>query len=192
MRTPLKPLGLFLLLVASALAAPKEKEREETLILAGNRSVAITVPAGFVYSSGREESGLLMARIANAKETVTLQVQFQPDPDGRLGTEQRQMDFLAQICRQYAEGSVEKGYDFKPLEPRAGSGTYCTFTDASLAGHEVPKGEFLNVTTGAKVWSGWALVFTLLSNDTTSKDYQTVLRLMKESFSEKPAAGPKL
>ena len=189
---PINALSLFLLLAASALASPKEKEREEVIILVDNHRVTIAVPAGFVYTSGREPSGFLMAKVANAKETVTLQVQFQPDPEGRLATEQHQMDFLAEVCRQYAEGSVEKGYDFKALAPRVGTGTYCTFTDASLNRDAVPKGEFLNVTQGVKVWSGWALVFTLLSNDTTSNDYLTALRLMKETFQEKPAPGPKI
>lgn len=192
MRAPLKFIGILLCCGLRLLAGPKDAEREETLILADNHRVAIAVPAGFVYSSGRDEGGLLMARLADPKETVTLQVQFQPDPDGKLTSEQHQMDYLAQICRQYAEGSVEKSYDFKPLEPHVGTGTFCKFTDASIAGPVIPKGEYLNVTTGVKVWPGWVLVFTLLSNNTTSREYQTALRVVRESFQEAPVAGPKL
>ncbi len=192
MRPPLKLLAGFLFCSLSLLAGPKDPERAETLILADNHRVVIAVPAGFVFSSGRDEAGFLMAKLADPKETVTLQVQFQPDPDGKLASEQHQMDFLAQICRQYAEGSVEKSYDFKPLEPHLGTGTYCKFTDASIAGPIIPKGEFLNVTTAVKVWPGWALVFTLLSNNTTSREYQAAFRLMRESFQEIPAAGPRL
>jgi hypothetical protein len=97
------------------------------------------------------------------------------------------MDYLARACQQYAEGSVEKSYTFTPLAPHRGTGTYCMFTDASLVDREPPKGEVRNVTTGVKSWAGWICVFTLLSNDTTSKEYQTALRLVKESF-EEPAA----
>src|SRR5206468_386006 len=96
--------------------------------------ITITVPEGFAFSSGRDDQGVLMAKITDAKEKIDLQVRFQPDPASELGSEAKQMEFLAKICRQYAEGSIEKGYDFKPLDPQHGSGTYCRFTDASLVG----------------------------------------------------------
>jgi hypothetical protein len=190
MKPPLPTLLLFSLLAAGSGAFAKD--RDETLILSQDHSITITVPDGYVFSSGREESGMIMAKITDPKEKVQLQVSFRPDPESRLGVEQQQMDFLAQVCKQYAEGSVEHSYDFKPLAPRRGAGTYCVFTDASLVGSAPPKGEFLNVTTGVKAWPGWAIVFTLLSNDVTSKEYQTALRLVKESFEENPpATAPK-
>ena len=190
-RIPLKPLGLFLLLAATAVGAKeKDKDHDESLILATGKRVSVTVPAGYVYSSGRDESGAIMAKVADAKEKVVLQVQFLPDPDGRFATEQPQMEYLARACQQYAEGSVEKSYNFTPLAPHRGAGTYCVFTDASLVGTEPPKGQVLNVTTGIKSWPGWFFVFTVLSNDTTSKEYQTALKLVKESFEEIPAAVP--
>src|SRR4051812_40800724 len=155
---------LCLALASAAAGFAKEKAHDETILLDTHR-VTISVPEGFVYSSGRDEDGALMAKIADAKEKIDLQVRFQADPSSRLGTESQQMEFLATICRQYAEGSVEKGYDFKPLEPRHGSGTYCAFTDASLVGKlPAPKGEFLHITQGVKVAPGWILIFTVLSN----------------------------
>lgn len=183
--------ALLLISLLAAGASALAKDRDETLILSQDHRITITVPDGYVFSSGREESGMIMAKIADAKEKVQLQVSFRPDPESRLGVEQQQMDFLAQVCRQYAEDSVEKSYDFKPLAPHRGSGTYCVFTDASLVGKPVPKGEVLNVTTGVKSWPGWTIVFTVLSNDTTSKEYLTLLRLVKESFEEKPAIAAK-
>jgi hypothetical protein len=191
MRFPSKiSLALFTFAVGAALLA-KEKPNDQILLL-GDRRVAIAVPDGYIYSSGRDEQGVIMVKIADPRDKIDLQVRFQPDPESRLGAESQQMEFLANVCRQYAEGSVEKSYDFKPLAPHHGSGTYCSFTDASLVGQEPPKGEFLHVTTGVKAWSGWALVFTVLSNDTDSKEYQTALKLVQESFEEKPAATPKV
>ena len=169
----------------------KEKSHDETLLL-GDRRVTIAVPDGYIYSSGHDEGGVIMVNIADAKRKIELQVRFQSDPDSRLGAEAQQMEYLADVCRQYAEDSVERGYDFKALAPHNGSGTYCSFTDASLAGHEPPKGEFLHVTTGVKAWPGWALVFTVLSNDTDSKEFQSALRLVKDSFEETPATPPKI
>ncbi len=177
-------------LAAGVTLGAKEKSNDQTLLL-GDHRVTIAVPDGYIYSSGRDDQGAIMVKITDAKEKIDLQVRFQPDPDSRLGAESQQMDFLAKICQQYAENSVEKSYDFKQLEPSHGSGTFCAFTDVTLVGHEPPKGEFLHITTGVKAWLGWALIFTVLSNDTDSKEYQTALKLMKDSFEEKPDASPK-
>ena len=181
-----------LAICSGAALCAKEKTHDETLILDAHR-VIISVPEGFVFSSGRDEQGVLMAKITDAREKIDLQVRFEADPTSRLGGEAQQMEFLATVCKQYAEGSVEKGYDFKPLEPHHGSGIYCAFTDASLIGKQpVPRGEFLHITQGVKVSSGWVLVFTVLSNDITSKEYQTALKLVKDSFEEASAPGAKL
>ncbi len=184
-------LALCALTAGTALFA-KEKSQEQTLLL-DNHRVTIAVPDGYVYSSGRDDQGVMMAKITDTKETIDLQVRFQTDPGSQLGAESQQMAFLASICQQYAEGSVEKSYEFKALDPRRGSGTYCSFTDASLVGRQpYPKGEFLHVTTGVKAWSGCALIFTVLSNDTTSKEYLTALKLLKESFEEPPPPSAKI
>jgi hypothetical protein len=162
----------------------------DKVILFLDHRVSIAVPQGFMFTSGRDENGTIVAQLADPKQANKLQVQFQPDPSSRLGTERQQMDFLAEACRQYAEGSVEHAFEFKPLEPHSGHGMYCTFTDATLAGHPPPKGEFLHITTGVKVWPGWVIVFTLLSNDTAAKEYLTLLALVKDSFEEKPPPAP--
>ena len=173
-------------------ASSKGKAHNEILLL-GDRRVSIAVPEGFAYSSGRDDQGVLMTKITDAKGRIDLQVRLELDPDSQLGGEAQQMEFLANTCRQYVESSVEKSFEFKALEPRHGSGTYCSFTDASLV-HRAPypKGEFLHVTTGVKVWSGCALVFTVLSNDIDSPEFQTALRLVKDSFEEIPVATPKV
>lgn len=191
MNPPPPSLLLFFVLLATGVRVQAKNPVENTILFLDHR-VSITVPAGFTYSSGRDDDGTIVAQLADSKQVNKLQVQFQPDPAGRLATETQQMDFLAMACRRYAEGSVERSFDFKPLEPRSGHGTYCSFTDASLVGRTPPKGEFLHVTTGVKVWPGWVIVFTLLSNDAASKDHQTLLSLVRESFEEKaPEAKPK-
>ena len=180
-------LRLVLLAVVPMAALLRAKDDGENIILFQNHRISIAVPRGLIYSSGRDDDGTIMAKIIDAKETNQLQVSFRSDPASQLGTERQQIDFLAQVCQRYAEGSVERRYDFKPLEPHSGTGTYCTFTDASLVGTTPPKGEFLHVTTGVKVWPGWVIVFTLLSNDNASKEYQMLLAVLKDSFEEKPA-----
>jgi hypothetical protein len=191
MRFPSKIFLALLTFASDATLFAKEKSNDQILLL-GDRRVTIAVPDGYIYSSGRNEQGVIMVKIADAREKIDLQVRFQPDPESRLGAESQQMEFLANVCQQYAESSVEKSYNFTPLAPHRGAGTYCMFTDASLVGREPPPGEVRNVTTGVKAWPGWALVFTILSNDTASKEYQTALKLMRESFEEKPVAPPKV
>ena len=188
MKHPFHALLLFALLAAGSAASAKDSE--EKFILLEEHRVSIAVPDGYVYSSGRDDNGTLVAQIADPKEKNRLQVVFQSDPDSRLGAESQQMRFLAEKCGQYADGSVEHSYDFKSLAPHTGIGTYCSFTDASLVGREPPKGEFLHVTMGVKAGPGWIIVFTLLSNDTASKEHQALLKLVKESFEEKPPVAP--
>ena len=191
MKILLRSLLLFALLAPARTVAAKDPV--ENVIFFLDHRISIAVPEGFIYDSGRDSDGTITAQIADQKQSNRLQVQFQPDPSNQLGTERQQMDFLAATCRLYAEGSVERSFDFKPLAPRSGQGTYCSFTDASLVGHPPPKGEFRQVTTGVKVWPGWVIIFTLLSNEPASKEYQALLTLMKESFAEKaPPAPPKV
>lgn len=183
----LLPLVLFLL---SASLATADSAREEMLILFQEHHLTIAVPEGYLYSSTRDDQGIITVKLNDPKQKIDLEVTFFPDARNRVATEDGQMSTVAELCQAYAEGSVEKGYDFKPLEPQAGSGTYCVFTDASLVKKmPFPPGEFLNVTRGVKSWPGCYLVFTLLSNDTTSKEYQTAMKLLKTSFAEKPAGS---
>jgi len=185
---PAKKFPLLLALSAALLFGASASAKEESLILFQDHHLMIAVPEGYLFSSGRDDRGIISVKVTDPREKIDLQVSFFPDANNRLATEDGQTSSVAELCQPYAEGSVEKSYDFKPLDPSAGSGTYCVFTDASLVKKmPFPRGEFLNVTCGVKSWPGCYLIFTLLSNDTTSKEYQTALKLVKNSFEEKPA-----
>jgi hypothetical protein len=179
-------------LAASLLAALPLAGKEETLIVLVDHKVSIDVPSGFEYSSSRDDRDVISVKITDPKQKIILSVSFLPDQEARLATESGQKDFLANAYVQYAEGSVENSYNFKDLAPRSGTGTYCVFTDSSLAGKKpLPPDEYLNITTGVKAWSDCFLVFSLLSNDTTSKEYQAALKMVRESFEEKNPPRPK-
>jgi hypothetical protein len=182
-------LGLCAALAFSATISAKE----ETLILFQDHHLTIDVPEGYLFSSTRDDRGIITVKIGDPKEKIDLQVSFFPDAKNRLATEEGQMSAVAELCQPYAEGSVEKSYDFKALSPQTGTGTYCVFTDATLVKKmPFPPGEFLNVTCGVKSWPACYLIFTLLSNDTTSKEYQTAMKLVKTSFEEKADPGKTL
>lgn len=181
---------LVLLPACAALVAPA-RAKDESVFIFQERQVSINLPEGYTLTSRRDEQGNISVQVIDVKQKTDLAVRFLPDPRGRLAAEEGQMRFVADLAQPYAEGSVEKSYDFKPLEPHTGSGTYCVFTDASLKGKmPFPAGEYLNVTCGVKAWPDCVLVFTLLSNDTTSKEYEAALKLIRDSFEEIPAAKP--
>lgn len=178
---------LLALPFAAALAAPKEKARDEVLVLFGQRRVTLAVPAGFRFSSDKDERGLITARLADPKEKVTLHLSFLPDTDGEFATPRGRKEFLVQTFQRYVAGSVEQAMQFEELEPRAGAGTYCIFTDNNLVGKtSFPPGEYLHATTGLKTWRGCLAVFTLMSNSTASDEYRAAMRLLRESLVEPP------
>lgn len=158
--------------------------KEETVTIYQQHRVSIDVPEGFTYSSQRDGRGIISVKLADPKSRIDLIVSFLPDTRGRLASETEQKNFIADACQHFAESSVEQSYGFEKLRPRVGSGLYCVFTDKDLVGKRVPPGEYLHVTSGVKSWPGCFLVFTLMSNDTKSPEYETALRLLKDSFEE--------
>jgi len=181
---------LIALLVALPLAGTlvaKEKARDETLILFEQRRVAIAVPAGFVFTSNKDEQGFITARLNDPKNKVTLQISFLPDSEGEYTTARGRKELMVKSFQQFVTGSVEQAMQFEELEPRAGAGTFCVFTDSSLVGKtKLPPGEYLNSTAGIKSWRGCFAVFTLMSNDTKSDEYRAAMKVLRESLSELP------
>jgi hypothetical protein len=125
--------------------------------------------------------------LADPKERFSLDCVFLPDPEGELGSARGRAEKLVEMFNSYVESSKEKGMRFEELEPRTGAGTYCVFTDVNLVGKtQLPPGEFLHLTAGLKAWPGVVAVFRFFSNDTTSPEYQGVLKMLRESVDEKP------
>lgn len=183
--------GLALLLVslvsASAIGPSKSKDREEVLVLFEQRRVALSVPAGFVFSSGKSEEGIITAKLNDPKETVSLQISFLPDPHGEFAIARQRKEFIVRSFQHYVTGSVEQAMQFEELESRTGAGTYCIFTDASVVGKtKLPPNEYLNSTTGLKAWRGCFAVFTILSNGTTSAEYLVAMKILREGLKELP------
>ena len=177
---------VFFLALTSAFGAAK-RAQEETVFLFENRRVMFDVPQGFGFASSKDDRGLITVRIADRKERVNLQITFLPDSEGQFGSARARKEFIHENFQEYLAGSSEKVMEFEELDPRQGAGTYCVFTDASLVGRsKVPPGEYLNSTTGVKAWPGVLAVFTLLSNGTQTKEYESVMTMLRESVQEKP------
>jgi hypothetical protein len=182
-----KSLGILLgllLLTPPGLAA--SKEQTETIFLFQNRKVVLTVPEGLGYQSSKDERGAISVQLGHPKNQISMRMTFLPDPEGRFANARQRKEFMNATFQEYVEGSVEKAMQFEELDPKVGAGTYCVFTDANLVGKaKLPPGEFLHSTTGLKAWPGVVAVFTLLSNDTTSHEYTSVMKMLRTSVEER-------
>lgn len=181
---------LLALLYPALLAATDATLRtlEQKIALTETREVTVAVPVGFALVTGRDPNGLVGVKLTGPDEHVTIDLQFIPDPEGKFAAARGRVELIHEMFAEYVDSSTEKGMQFEELEPRTGAGTYCVFTDASLVGKtELPRGEYLHLTTGVKAWPGVAVVFRCFSNDTTSAKYQAVLTMLRESVHEKPA-----
>jgi hypothetical protein len=177
---------LLVFMIASLGALRAAPQREETLFLFENRKVVVAVPAGFSFGGVRDERGLARVQMSNASNDVSVQLTFLPDFEERFMEGYERNRFLFESFSEFAESSVEKAMQFEDLKPADGVGTYCVFTDAKLVGvTTLPENEYLHATKGVKVWPGVLVVFSVFSNDTTSKDYKAIMTMLRESVVEK-------
>lgn len=175
---------LLSLLVATLPAA--SAPREEPLFLFENRKVVLAVPEGFSLEKGREAAGLITIRLAEARDRVSAEIRFLPDAESRFVQARPRKELMNEMFNEYVAASTEQAMQFEELDPRTGAGTYCMFTDAKLVGKSPPPaGEYLHLTVGVKAWPGVIAIFRIFSQDTTSPDYQAVLKLLRESLEER-------
>jgi hypothetical protein len=187
MLASLRRLSLLWLVLLDLTALQAAKEHKETLFLFENRQVVFVMPPGFGFSSSKNEQGIFTVHISDAKSRVALQMTFLPDAQSQLSDARSRKEFIFQNFQDRVEPSVEKAMQFQELEPKTGAGTYCVLTDETLAGKKkMSKDEFQHSTIGLKTWPGVAAVFTVSSNGTATKEYQTLLTMLRESVQEVP------
>jgi hypothetical protein len=177
---------LALLIAAGPLAA-----KEESILLYESRRVTITVPEGLEYVRVVDKRGLAFV-VTDPQRSVVLQVTLVPDQEKNFAAARARKEFLVDNFHEYLESSVEQAMQFEEMNPRVGACTYCVFTDAHLVGRkEMPPNEYLYATIGVKTGEGFAAIFTLLSNDTSSKEYQATLKILRDSVHVK-TTGPSI
>jgi hypothetical protein len=189
MKFVLKLLPLFCVAIAGVGlgAGVMAASHDETLFLFESRKVTINVPEGFSYVVTKDEVGIHHVKLADPKKHVSLDIVFLPDREDQFRQVRARREMLNEQFGDYVNTSSEKGIQFEELEPRAGAGTYCVFTDAKLVGKtDLPAGEYLHLTAGLKTWPGVLAIFRLFSNDTTSAEYQAAMKMLRESVQEKP------
>jgi hypothetical protein len=184
---PLLRLVVLWSLHAAITGALLADEREESLPLFQNRKVSLVFPSDYRFASVKSDVGIVSVSLADPNEKLSLSIRFLPATDEFYASARSRKEFIDDAFRHYVASSVEKAMQFEELEPKTGAGTYTVFTDASLVGKSsLPPNEYLHCTMGVKSWPGVVAVFSLFSNDTTSKEYQAVMRMLRESVYEKP------
>jgi hypothetical protein len=176
----------FLLPFLAAASDATPKLREQKIALAENREVIVAVPDGFALVTGRDANGFVGVKLSDEKESVTIDLQFLPDPEGKYANSRARLELMHEMFSEYVDSSTEKAMQFEELDPRTGVGNYCVFTDAKLVGKtDLPRGEYVHLTTGIKSWPGVIAVFRCFSNDTTSAGYKAILTMLRDSVHER-------
>ena len=112
------------------------------------------------------------------------------DPDGRFSSPEALDELVTMASQQFVANSIEQTPKLSRLATKVGVGAYCTFTDARMVGVATPAaGEFRNVTSGVYVIGKQAVIFTILSNNTTSPDFLAAIDLIAGGISVTPAGG---
>jgi hypothetical protein len=162
--------------------------KEESVLLYEDRRVVVTIPAGFEYQRTINEGGTVRLHLVALQERVSLDITLTPDPTGEFASPRARKEFLVERFHEYVEASVEQAMEFEEFTVGGskGTGTYCVLTDARLVRQPVlPPNEYRLVTVGMKVAGGCAAVFTLFSDDTTSKEYTAAMATLREGLQVK-------
>jgi hypothetical protein len=123
-------------------------------------------------------------KITTLSNSVSLQITFLPDPEGRFATRETADRAATQANQHYVAGSVEKRLTLTQIVSTNGHGCYATFTDADLADVPHPRpGEFKHVVSGLFVIKKQLATFTLLTNDPKSAEYRQALQIISDGIS---------
>jgi hypothetical protein len=172
-------------LVISSTRARADEPKTITVTVPGADKIAIRIPPTWTQTLFQPTPELPPSvRITSAANTLSLQLTFIPDPEGRFAAKEGVDRAVTQANQQYVPGSVEKRLTLTQLVSNLGHGCYSAFTDAELARVPIPPpGQFRNVSSGVFVIKKQAASFTLLSNDTSSPAYRQALQIISEGIS---------
>ncbi len=172
------------LLLSSTLSHAGDAQTVTVTVPKGDK-IAIRIPAAWQQTVIQPTPELPpTVKITTATNTVSLQITFIPDTEGRFATKDSVDRVATEGNQQYVAGSVEKRLSLTQLVSNSVRGCYATFTDADLAGVTAPKnGQFRNVASGVFVIKKQIAPFTLLSNDKTSDEYRQALQIVTEGIS---------
>ena len=174
-------IGIFL---GTTLSRADDAQTVTVTVPKGDK-LAIRIPAAWQQSVIQPKPELPpTVKLTTVANTVSLQITFVPDTEGRFVTKESVDQAATEGNQQYVAGSVEKSISLTQLVSNSVRGCYATFTDADLAGVTAPKnGQFRIAVSGVFVIKKQVAAFTLLSNNTTSAEYQQALKIVTDGIS---------
>ena len=155
-----------------------------TIAVPGGDSLVIRTPAGWKQDGGKPQPEAPPMIGLTTPGGLQINLTMIADPDGRFTTPEAVDDLVTMANQRYVANSIEKTPKLTRLTAKVGHGSYCTFTDSRLVGVATPAaGEYRNVTSGVYVTGKQAVIFTILSNDTKSAEFQSALDLVSNGIS---------
>ncbi|HSI11550.1 MAG TPA: hypothetical protein VK961_05875 [Chthoniobacter sp.] len=180
----LLPLIAACLAFGSVLSPAEEPQILHITIPKGDK-LAVRIPPAWKQTVIQPKPELPpTVKIESADHALSLQLTFIPDLEGRFATKEGVDRLVTGVNQRYVAGSVEKRLTLTQLVSKVGHGCYSTFTDADLVGVPNPQaGQFRNALSGVIVVQKQIAAFTLLSNSTTSPEYQQAIQIISDGIS---------
>ncbi len=172
----------FIGLATTAAAAVHER----TVSLPNGGRIRVGVPAGYSFDTERNQFGVTLVKMENPVWQIMVSVLIFPEEDPANTTTEWQQNRLITFVADALSIAAEKDYNFKPLYPKKGSGTYIVFTDPRVAkGEPLPPEEFANLVGGVKAWPGTTIVFQILTNSLETPEFEEMMRVFTDSFEKR-------
>jgi hypothetical protein len=167
------------------LAATTQAQRVETVSIPGGHRIAVLVPPGYSYKVDRDSVNNAAVYMENPVWQISIKAYLITESDPAVTSGDWQRDHLMSRMADAFSEAKESDYNFKPLGPSKGTGTYCVLSDSKYkTGDTLPPGEYVYMTGGVKGWRGCYVYFQIMSNDLTTPEYAEALDLFRTSFEE--------
>lgn len=174
---------LILLTALTAGATCALAVHERLLSLPHGVRLRIDLPMGYSYETERNEMGISLVKMENPVWQIAVNALIFPEEDPANTTAEWQQNRLITYVADALSIAAEKDYNFRPLYPRRGSGTYVIFTDPRvLSGRPLPPGEYAHLVGGVKAWRGTTIVFQILTNSVKTPEFEEIMRVFTHSF----------
>ena len=177
--------GRILVVLAAlvALGGTTLAQTQRLLTLPSGPKLLVTVPMGYSYEAEIAPNGNAVVKMENPVWEITVSAVVAMESDPEITTSEWQRNFLIGRLADVLPDAREADYNFKPFNPRSGTGLYCVFTDADLKEGDRPApGTFRHLTGGIKAWPGGGVFFVIMSNSIRTPEYQEILSVFRDSF----------
>jgi hypothetical protein len=179
----MRALAFAVIAAAQLTAGLAVAQVQRTLVLPAGPKFSITVPMGYSYKTDFDQEGNARVLMENPIWQIQIAAIAIADPDPAITSSEWQKNQLISRLAAALPLAKEKDYNFRPLNPRTGTGVYCQFSDAELTKDDkLNPGEFLHLTGGIRSWKGCWVHFQILSNDVSSEEFREVMDLFKSRF----------